>query len=778
LRDTNTFDRWLCFWASILMWRKMLLAGVALAALGAWKHGTSTGGGGAVTPIAIDGGPTYYATNGFTVATTSRIYNGVTYSTGLDSPGWFPIGPFLVTYQNQTPDADRWNNLGLNTSVVPDSNNAFMGQLALFATNGVSVIQSWQHLAAQISRDTTPGNETSIITLYDEPWMNQLSIAAMVTGLPQVNFTGTVTSGNVLAASALSSNNLISQCDAACWGQPIITGGSPALPANTYLVQNGATSGAGNYVISTSSTASGSMSQAVVTPLTMAIINGRPLYTNFTNAIYSNNSPSLGLGGGPPYEPNNVPSAIGTTLSTNHLAVDGTTNRHIDISGIDFYWFAQAYSANGTFGGNNWNLTGTFIYDTTHAGPNMSVADMAKGSHHGDVVDFMRAIQTANGQLAPIFDNIETGNAFLGIPYETQPQEINWSMWSHVIHGGRGIALFTHDNGWFNGAPGSNGNDNLQSTQSATILTAAANATASAGTLAVTSVSAGFIAPGMVSTSGISGQIQILQQTSNFTAGSGNIAANYAYAVLSGAGTGGPGTMTFAQPVIAPNVTKTVSVNGATASGAVLNFASTTGIFPGMGVADLTAPSVIPAQTSVLSKTATTVTMSASVTGAGIGATDSMQFSVAGTILAGLQSTNALISTLAKVINSPFAKGYATTNNTGYAFELGMAQACGNLQTLTCGTNTGIEYMVKNYAGGTYSTSGYNINTDSITNGFYIFATTRNKETTVNSSVTFTVPSVSAVAVINESRSITPSGATFTDTFANAWTVHIYKVTP
>lgn len=72
-----------------------------------------------------------------------------------------------------------------------------------------------------------------------------------------------------------------------------------------------------------------------------------------------------------------------------------------------------------------------------------------------------------------------------------------------------------------------------------------------------------------------------------------------------------------------------VSTNGTTASGnPTLNFAAVPAwVTVGMYVYDLTAPTVIPAATTVISKTGTTVVMSANATGAGVGSGDSIVFS-------------------------------------------------------------------------------------------------------------------------------------------------------
>src|SRR5262249_15384904 len=61
---------------------------------------------------------------------------------------------------------------------------------------------------------------------------------------------------------------------------------------------------------------------------------------------------------------------------------------------------------------------------------------------------------------------------------------------------------------------------------------------------------------------------------------------------------------------------------------------------------------------------------------------------------------------------------------------------------------------------------------------FYIFADTRDSETQHNIPATFTIndPNAVSVDVVNENRSIPVANGQFTDTFANAWTVHVYHV--
>ena len=95
----------------------------------------------------------------------------------------------------------------------------------------------------------------------------------------------------------------------------------------------------------------------------------------------------------------------------------------------------------------------------------------------------------------------------------------------------------------------------------------------------------------------------------------------------SDAGTGGTEVSGggYARPQIAGSAT----TNNTTASGnATLHFASTPAwIVAGMTVTDTTSSSVIPAATTVLSVTGTTVVMSANATGGGVGNGDTINFS-------------------------------------------------------------------------------------------------------------------------------------------------------
>jgi hypothetical protein len=123
--------------------------------------------------------------------------------------------------------------------------------------------------------------------------------------------------------------------------------------------------------------------------------------------------------------------------------------------------------------------------------------------------------------------------------------------------------------------------------------------------------------------------------------------------------------------------------NATTASGnPTLHFASTPAwIVAGMTVTDTTTPSAISAGTTVLSVTGTTVVMSANAAGAGVGGTDTLQFSA---FPAATAASGAEPATLpANVTNGAIAAFAAATASWGTVVAFGIydASTAGNLIT-------------------------------------------------------------------------------------------------
>jgi hypothetical protein len=110
-----------------------------------------------------------------------------------------------------------------------------------------------------------------------------------------------------------------------------------------------------------------------------------------------------------------------------------------------------------------------------------------------------------------------------------------------------------------------------------------------------------------------------------------------------------------------------------------------------------------------------------------------------------VKATNALVKSLAPVINSPFSIGYVSVSPMATDFG-------------------GFDVMAKWYKN----------------SQFYIFAMPRYSQSLTNKTATYTIKDTGAsqVTVLNENRTIpiTNGGTQFTDTFANGNTVHIYRV--
>jgi hypothetical protein len=117
-----------------------------------------------VTFAPIDGGPTYYASNGFTAAAAA----------GWDSPSFFPIGLWLSGIITQD-DAARWLDLGLNVAIPPDG----ASDSNLLRANGIWAIMDGS--AGTSSFLAGWGSESVGILSQDEPPDTTSELAAITT---------------------------------------------------------------------------------------------------------------------------------------------------------------------------------------------------------------------------------------------------------------------------------------------------------------------------------------------------------------------------------------------------------------------------------------------------------------------------------------------------------------------------------------------------------------------------------------------------------------------
>ena len=76
----------------------------------------------------------------------------------------------------------------------------------------------------------------------------------------------------------------------------------------------------------------------------------------------------------------------------------------------------------------------------------MTSDEMSRGSNYGDMVDYAQASIQATYSI-PIFQFVELGGPYnentSGSNYITPP-EVNWAVWSSIIHGAQGIIYFNH----------------------------------------------------------------------------------------------------------------------------------------------------------------------------------------------------------------------------------------------------------------------------------------------------------------------------------------------
>ena len=127
-----------------------------------------------------------------------------------------------------------------------------------------------------------------------------------------------------------------------------------------------------------------------------------------------------------------APGTAAADLNTLVTTPNGT-KRHIDASSVDLYWFAGSRS--GALLGQG------AVLDNLSS---MTVDQAARGSNYGDVISDERA---ATGGSTPIYGFVEDGGPYTedtsAADYITPP-ELNWAVWSELIHGARGVIYFNH----------------------------------------------------------------------------------------------------------------------------------------------------------------------------------------------------------------------------------------------------------------------------------------------------------------------------------------------
>jgi hypothetical protein len=314
-----------------------------------------------VTLTAIDGGPSYYCSHGFTNAC-----NG-----GWDNPAFFPVGPWWGSYV-----ASTWSDIGWNTAFRHTGTD-----MAALNANGVfSLIAS--------NDDTSGGFEDTI-----EP----------------------------------TTVGLITMDEPSCWSANPCPGGGngPVTPA----IAN--------------------------TP--NSVQDGRFWYVNNTwQQFYSS-----GWGGAPAGTPGGT---MANFFDSPITTPNGTTRRQ-DIQSADEYWFSDVNGPYPT------TYEGGLQYLLGH---DLTAAQSMCGCRYGDMIDYVpgttvglpisngfeRAWQdptspigNASSVPAPIAAFVEDGNVGASASGTITPPQMNWAVWSSIVHGARQLIYFDHSfagNCWSN----------------------------------------------------------------------------------------------------------------------------------------------------------------------------------------------------------------------------------------------------------------------------------------------------------------------------------------
>ena len=150
--------------------------------------------------------------------------------------------------------------------------------------------------------------------------------------------------------------------------------------------------------------------------------------------------------------------ALSTMLAANYFTgpSGGPAHRSIDSFSVDIYWFATAndpaFGQPFASGVLSIPMTGSPSFTATRD-------QMARGSHYGNMIDtyrsFANGTNSGRGDQAsglsgapsriPLWGYPENATGlWTSNPSTITPPEMNWAVWSSIIHGCRGISYFTY----------------------------------------------------------------------------------------------------------------------------------------------------------------------------------------------------------------------------------------------------------------------------------------------------------------------------------------------
>ena len=351
----------------------------------------------------------YFARNGYTAA-TNTAYNG----TSWDSANFFPLMVYFGLYSG---DLSYFRAMGFTIT-----NNATAGSTSTISRNGIWYVMGGPGATAGTWQATSDGTSLTLTSNLSGGSINTNDWIYATDG------TNTIPAGTTITTVVTNG------------GTGTYTMSAPATPGNltsTVLYDAGGSNenpfGAFNPAIH--SDESDITSFAHATPDAVLKNAGRFIdYTQTHNAL------SSGSIGSP------VNRSFADLLSANALTTPAGNTVSVGAFSIDFYWFAAQAVAGLRAQAADFLRLRTVTQD-----------QMRRGSNYGNMIDCFRSWGNGSNSVGvsgmagtsgktsrlPFWALPENSNGLLG-GQNIQPYEMNWAIWSSIIHGARGVIYFAY----------------------------------------------------------------------------------------------------------------------------------------------------------------------------------------------------------------------------------------------------------------------------------------------------------------------------------------------
>jgi hypothetical protein len=418
----------------------------ASAAWGIFQVSGSSALPAGVTLQVIDGGSNYFSAHSFTYAANSAS-NG--YPLGWDDPNFFATGIYLhpvdgtQTGPGGISDSATLNDLGINSIWAQTSNTSYA--LLRAATPPISLICKGDERTAQaVANPGGIGSETVGFLTTDEPTTIADAIDSFASGAAygyDAGHGGTGTPNSDMDQRFIWTNfTIIQQAFNNVGG----TGPMTAVLSRAVATPSGtgiwATRSIDIYGMDAYWELLGRLSGGAVGGLS----NGSGGAGNIMVITNSRTPPAYGIGikirasfstGTPTTSSDKVSngasqSGPGTYNSNSSSAfiAPGTLINFND--GFQLQAMANVISNGNNFGGN--------------AGVPLTRAECLNGAHYGDSIDYILPWCGSTGGISakPQVGITPLADAKGDADYNMTPEENQWSWWSHIIHGVRGIVYF------------------------------------------------------------------------------------------------------------------------------------------------------------------------------------------------------------------------------------------------------------------------------------------------------------------------------------------------